>query len=105
MGLEEALPGSLSSSIRCRVDAVVSEDGADGGIRDLVAKVCQCSLDAVVSPSRIFPGHEEHEIDDLLRDSRTPHVLTPLAVIPLGGNQFSMPAQDRIGRHHGGDFL
>ena len=53
MGLEEA-SGSLSSSIRCRVDAVGSEDGADGGIGDLVAEVCQCSPDAVVSPCGIL---------------------------------------------------
>jgi hypothetical protein len=40
MGLEEALPGSLSPSIWCRIDAVVSQDGADGGIGDFVAEVC-----------------------------------------------------------------
>jgi hypothetical protein len=53
----------------------------------------------------MFPDHEEHEIDDLLRDRRAPHALTQLAAIPLGGNQFSMPAQDRFGPHNGGDFL
>ena len=54
MGLQKALPGSLSPSIWCRIDAVVSEDGADGGIGDLVAEVCQGALDAVIAPD--FPG-------------------------------------------------
>ncbi len=43
---------------------MLSEDGADCCVGDLVAKVGQRALDAVVTPGPILAGHAQGELDD-----------------------------------------
>jgi hypothetical protein len=97
VGLEEFLPGRLPLSLRHRLDAVFTENGADGGVRDLVPEVSQCALDAVVAPGRILPGHAQHEFDDLRSDPRAPDASATIAAVPLLGDELPVPTKDGIG--------
>ena len=54
-------------TLRSRFDAVVSENVSDGRIRNVQAEVGQGSLDAVVAPCGILPGHTENELGHLVR--------------------------------------
>ena len=59
MGFEERLPARRSISRRSRFDAICSEDVPDGSVGDLVAEVDQHSLDPIVAPGRVLPGHAQ----------------------------------------------
>ena len=70
MGFEKGRPRGLSLPIRSRFDSVLLEYVADGRVGDVVANVCQGTLDSVVAPGRVFLGESKDQIDDHLADSR-----------------------------------
>ena len=61
MGLEKRLPGGLTLAIRGRLDAVLFQDVAHGGVRDRMPEVGQRALDAVITPGGIFAGQPHHQ--------------------------------------------
>ena len=56
MGPDEALPCRLALSIRRRIDAVRLQNATDRGVGDLMAKVGERALDAVVTPGWVLTG-------------------------------------------------
>ena len=73
MGLDERLPGRLPLPVRCRFDAMFSQDIANRLIGDLVTQVSQGTLDLVVSPGHILPRKAKNKIDDLLPHAWSSH--------------------------------
>jgi hypothetical protein len=70
-----------------------------------VAEIGECTLEAIIAPRGIFTGHAEEEFTDLLGDPRASRLLASLAVIPLSGHQFPMPAKDGVRSKDRGNFL
>ena len=77
---------------------------AHGLIGDLVAEVVQSRLDPIVTPGRILPGELQDQIHDHLGGPRSAHGFPLLAVIPLLGHEFAMPAEDRVRRNDRGQL-
>ena len=68
-----------------------------------MAEVRQRSLEATVAPAAVLLGHPDRQSPDLSHDAGA--FGAPLrAAIVLGGDQASVPAQDRIGRHDRADL-
>ena len=105
MGCEESLPGGLPFPIRRRLDAVCFQDIADRPVGNGMSKVGQGALDAVIAPRRILLSHAQDQFNDLLCDRRASGGLAALAVVPVCGHEFSMPAQDCFGSHDGGKLV
>ena len=102
VGFEERGPRGLPLSERSRFDAVGFQDIAHGLIGDLVAEVIQSRLEPIITPGRILPDELQDQIHDHLRSSRSVHRFPLLAVIPLLGHEFAMPAEDRVRRNDRG---
>ena len=99
MRAQERLPRRLPFSLRCWLDAVRLEGVAHGPVRDLIAKIGQCSLDPIVAPGGILSCHLDNELDHFFRHRGPSRALPgPAAGIPLRGNQLSVPTQDGVGR-------
>jgi hypothetical protein len=62
---------------------------------DFMSQISQCPLDARVPPRWILERHAHNEIGDRVHDAR-PTWTAPVTVIPLGGNEFSIPSQERV---------
>ena len=104
VGLEERAPSSSFAPLWRRIDSVLLEDLGHGRAGDPVAQISQRTLDSRVAPARRFPGNTNREICDLLRHGWPPCVSPFGAVVPLLGNQSSMPAENRVGRHDRDDL-
>jgi len=66
-------------------------------VADHMPKVRQRPLNPVVTPLRIFTGKSKNQANDFLSNGRSSHGLPSfLRVIPLGGNQLPMPAENRF---------
>ena len=55
--------------------------------------------------SRILLGHAQHQFYNLLRDRRASGGFPALALVPVCGLEFSMPAKDGFGSHDGGKLV
>ena len=73
------------------------EDVGDGGIGDIVTDVRQRALDAIVAPGGVLVGEAHDEVDNLLSDAGSADALLRVAVVPLAGDEFTMPAENRVG--------
>ncbi len=102
--LEELLPGGPPLPLTNRLDPVLTENAADGGVGDLVPEVGEPVLDAVVAPGWILPGHAQDQLDDLRLYARTSDRAPALAVVPLLGHELPVPAEDGVGREGGTDL-
>ena len=71
----------------------------------MVADIGQGTLNAVIAPAGILLREPQDEIDDDLADTRPADIITLLALIPLLGHQFAVPAEDGVGGHNRGQFL
>jgi len=69
----------------------------------VISDVLKCSLNAIISPSRILSGESHDGIHDNLSDS-WPAGLTCVTEIKLSGHEPSMPSQNRVWRDNGGQF-
>ena len=105
MGLKKGLPRGLAPAVRRRLDAVGFEDSGDSRVRDVVPQIRQCPLEAVIAPSRILTGHTQDEFNDFPFDTGTSSAFPPAAVVPVPGNEFAMPTEDRIRSNDGGQLL
>ena len=70
-----------------------------------MAKIGESTLDPVIAPRGIFTSHPQNQFNNLLGQRRTPDFLALLAVIPLPGDEFSMPTKKSVWGHNRGDFL
>jgi hypothetical protein len=70
-----------------------------------MSKVGQGALDAVIAPRRILLSHAQNQFNNFLRQRRPPDVFPEPAVVPVPGNEFTMPAQNCIRSHDAGHLL
>ena len=52
---------SIGASDPVRLDTPPLQDVADCGVRNLVTNISQHTLEVIIAPTWIFPGHLEHE--------------------------------------------
>ena len=81
------------------------ENILNGRIGDVKADVGQSPLNPVAAPRGILLGESQNQVDDLLPDLRATDCFPMLAAVPLLGDQFSMPPQNRIWREQRAIFL
>ena len=105
MGLEKGLPRGLAPAVGRGLDAVGPEDSGDRRIRDVVSQIRQCTLEAVIAPSRILTGHTQDEFNDFSCNPGTSSAFPPAAVVPVPGDEFAMPTENRIRSNDGGQLL
>ena len=68
-------------------------------------QIGQRSLNAVVSPSRIFIGKPEDELRYVISDWRPSRlILSTVAVIPFRSNEPPVLAENRVGSDNGRQF-
>ena len=65
-------------------------------------QVLERTLDPCVTPARVLLGHPDDQPANLLHHTRTANSLSRIG--PLCGDEFTVPRQDRIGRHDGGNL-
>ena len=89
----------------------ISSDGlghrffGDRGVRNVVTNIGQAGLEFVKTPSWVFLGQLQYEVDDHLSYTGSARlVLAAVAVVPLLGDQFPVPAENRIWCHNGCQF-
>ena len=105
MRLEERLPGYRALSLRGRFDTVFLEDIPDGGVGDLMAEIGGCPLNAIIAPCWILSCHAQDEAGNIRGNRRSSRShLSPVAVVPLFGNELSVPAQNRVGSDDRGEL-
>jgi len=79
------------------------ENIPDGCVRDIVSEICQCSLNAIVTPCGIFASHSEQKVRDFLVDAWSPHFRAEFAVVPFVSYQCAMPAKYCFACHNTAD--
>jgi hypothetical protein len=84
----------VSSSMKCRIQAVAAQRSADRGCRDPNAEVQQLTLDALVAPARVLCGQADDQLLDVLVELRPP--LAKARVGPRACDQAPVPAQQRL---------
>ena len=105
VGLKECFPGGLVLANWCRFDAVLLEDVSDRAVGNLVAEISEGPLDTVVAPSGVFLGKAENESSHAIGNRRSSRSSPPaLAVVPFRGDEASVPAQNRVWCHDGGQL-
>ncbi len=65
-----------------------------------MTEVGQCAHDRRVAPTRILLGHAYRQLGGLVSNTGSPRS-TPVAVVPLLGDELAVPGQDGVGRHDG----
>jgi len=81
----------------------VAKSRDDDGI-PVVADVLKGSLNAIVVPRRILSGEAKNGVSDFLTNPWPTDGLSVVAVVPLPGHKFAVPAQDRVWRDDGCQF-
>src|SRR2546426_10330373 len=71
----------------------------------MMAQVRQRPLDPSIAPGGVLFRHADHELLDLLGDTRSAQRAPLLAPIKLLDNKVAIPAQESLGRHQRGEFL
>ena len=72
------------------------EDIADCSVRDVKAHISQRPLDAVVAPGWVFLSEAKSQVNDFLPNAWSAEGLSLVRMIPLPGDEFSMPSQERV---------
>ncbi len=80
------------------------ENFGHGRAGDRVTQIRQGTLDSRVTSTRCFPGYANGEDGDLLHHGRPSRVVPSGTVVPLVGNQSSMPPENRVRCHDRGDL-
>jgi hypothetical protein len=70
----------------------------------VVTDIGQCSLDSIIAPRRILSGKPQNGIYDDLTDSGPASSLSLIGVVPLIRHEITVPAEDRVGSHNGGQL-
>ncbi len=99
-------PRTLCADVSSRFNAVGFEDIANGGVADVVAYVRQRTANTVVTPRRILFREPHGQVNDHLSGSwPTRFLLFAVGVVPLVGDQLTVPPQDRVRREQGSNLL
>jgi hypothetical protein len=75
-----------------------------GGIRNTVTNVGQCLLDSIIALRRILSRVPQNGVHNGLPDSPSSENLSLIAEVPLSSHELTVPAQDRVGSHNGGQL-
>jgi hypothetical protein len=78
------------------------QDVAHGNVIHAMSQMSQGALDAAITPRRVVVGHVQDERFDLIRDTRTPSLPTPLAAVQLMSDELCVPAHQGFGRGESG---
>ena len=106
MRLEECYPGSCAPTCGCWLNAVGSEDVANGGVADVVTKVRECTANMIVALDWLLFHELDGQIDDHLSDPwPTRSLVFAIRVIPFSDNQKMMPRENRIRREQRANFF
>jgi hypothetical protein len=101
---EELLPGGFPVALGRRFQTVLLQNVGDSAARNLMAQIGQRPLDSSVAPIPVLRGHGGDQAPDLiLRPGTTGTPL--LAAIIFPGDELTMPGQERLRRHDGGQLM
>ena len=95
LGSHELTPGLAL----CRGSTLLDHDSSDARRRDLGTELLELSSHAAVTPGRVLAGQPPDEKPHVVGDP--PPRDDPMTVAPLGADQLTMPAADRVGRDEG----
>ena len=84
---------------------VATYDITHGDRVDGMPQIRQSTLDPTIAPRRMLFCHADHELFDLLRDTRASQLWTMPAPVTLLGNQSLVPAQERVGGGNRGELF
>jgi len=70
--------------------------------RNLETEITERTLNSLITPRRTLFGETKHQLNDLRRHGRPSSALPAVAIIPVPGNEFAMPAEDCVRSHDGG---
>src|SRR6266849_1923074 len=100
--LQELRPAhpSLAALRRWR-KMMTTQDVAHGQLVNAISQVRQSALDASIAPGRILLRHLDHELFDLLSDTRSPERSAMPASVKLLGDQSFVPPHEGIGGDEG----
>ena len=104
MGPQERTPRYLPLPFWRGFDPIQLQDVANRLITDRMDEIGQSALNAVIAPGRIFFRKPEDETDDRLVNTRPADGLPLVAVVPLLRHEFTVPTQNRVRGHDGGQF-
>jgi hypothetical protein len=96
VGGNEILPRSRLASLRCRSNAVASQNVPLRLIRQAVTQVGQCSDDAVISPASILARHSHHQRLHVRSNSGTARIPFGVWTIEFLGDGPTVPGQDGV---------
>jgi hypothetical protein len=103
--MKKALPARLSPPVRRQINPVFLEDICYRRIQDAVPEISDRSLDSVIDPAGIFLGQLQDQIHSLLRNRWPTCLLVSIAGIPVPGDEFPMPAENRFRSGDGSKLL
>ncbi|MDR3648765.1 MAG: hypothetical protein P4L20_06710 [Acidimicrobiales bacterium] len=92
LGSHELTPGLAPG----RGSTLLGHDSSDARRRDLGTELLELSSQAAVAPGRVLAGQTPDEEPHVIGDPASRH--DPMTVVPLGADQVTMPAADRVGR-------
>ena len=91
-------PAALGSGLQM----VAAQDVPHRERVNAVSQVCQGTLDTAVTPRRVLFRHAHGKPLNLLNDTGSTKLTTPLAPVELLGDQVAIPAQEGAGRDNRG---
>jgi len=103
MGLQKGLPGQSLPSTGSRLESVLGEDALNGGASEEEAEILERTAKARVAPRRIRARHRYERVGRVSALPRAPRSAASGAVV-LGGDELSVPAQNRFRGCKRGDF-
>ena len=83
---------------------VLEEDALDGVAGEDVSKVAQGVTNPRVAPARILRGEPDDEVPKCCGRPRTTGS-APSSTVVLGGDELTVPAKNRVGRHKSGELV
>src|SRR5207237_3403511 len=93
------------AALRGRLPMMTAQDIADRNFVESMAHVREGTLDAAVAPRRVLFRHADHELLDLLGDTRTSKLTAMWAAVELLRNEAVIPTHERIGGGNSGAFF
>jgi len=92
-------------TLRGGFQVVATQDIAYGQLVDGMPQIRESTLDPSIAPGRIFFGHLDHELLDLLSDTRSATRSSLRIPIKLVGDQLLVPPQEGVGSDKGRHVL
>ena len=81
------------------------QDISDGLVRDVVAEICQCAGNAIVTPTGVLLCHLHDEPFDRGIHARASRIATTLGAVEFAGDQAAIPRQDGLRFGNAGHLL